>query len=80
MPLPGKKYALDRKHLLDLYYFMRLTRRLDEQLARLFRQGKVVGGLYSSTSQEATAVATAFALGPQDWIAPMIRNVGSLVA
>ncbi|HVB33008.1 MAG TPA: thiamine pyrophosphate-dependent dehydrogenase E1 component subunit alpha [Patescibacteria group bacterium] len=79
MESPEMKYPLGREQLLDLYYFMKLTRQLDEQLARLFRQNKVVGGLYSSTGQEATAVGTAYALEPQDWIAPMIRNAGSLL-
>lgn len=78
MELREMKYPLGRKQLLDLYYFMQLARRLDELLVRLFRQNMVVGGLYSSIGQEATSVGTAYALEPQDWIAPMIRNVGSL--
>jgi len=58
---------------------MRLNRRLDEQLSSLYRQGKVVGGVYVSTGQEAISVGTAFALEPQDVVAPMIRNVGTLL-
>ncbi len=76
MESPAKKYSLGRKQLLDLYYFMKLTREMDQQLVRLFRQDQVVGGLYSSLGQEAIAVGTAYALGPQDWMAPMIRNAG----
>jgi pyruvate dehydrogenase E1 component alpha subunit/2-oxoisovalerate dehydrogenase E1 component alpha subunit len=64
---------------LELYYYMRLNRSLDELLARLFRQNKIVGGLYSSLGQEATSVGTAYALAKGDWIAPLIRNVGSLL-
>jgi TPP-dependent pyruvate/acetoin dehydrogenase alpha subunit len=79
MQSPEMKYPVARKQLLDLYYFMRLTRRLDEQLALLFRQNKVFGGLYSSLGQEATAIGAAYALEPQDWIAPMIRNVGGVL-
>jgi TPP-dependent pyruvate/acetoin dehydrogenase alpha subunit len=63
----------------ELYYFMRLNRELEEQMARLFRQNKIVGGLYSSYGQEAISVGTAYALGPGDWIAPMIRNIGALL-
>ena len=59
MALPEMKYPLSREQLLDLYYFMKLTRELDEQLVRLFRQNKVVGGLYSSIGQEASAIGTA---------------------
>jgi TPP-dependent pyruvate/acetoin dehydrogenase alpha subunit len=79
MTLPEMKYPLSRDQLLDLYYFMKLTRELDEQLVRLFRQNKVVGGLYSSIGQEASAVGTAYTLEKRDWIAPMIRNVGGLL-
>jgi TPP-dependent pyruvate/acetoin dehydrogenase alpha subunit len=79
MPAPPMKYPLSREQCLELYYFMRLNRQLDEQLVRLFRQNKLVGGLYSSLGQEATSVGTAYALEPRDWIAPMIRNLGALL-
>jgi TPP-dependent pyruvate/acetoin dehydrogenase alpha subunit len=70
---------LTRERHLELYYFMRLNRELEEQMVRLFRQNKIVGGLYSSLGQEAISVGTAYALGPGDWIAPMIRNIGALL-
>lgn len=73
------KVSLTREQHLELYYYMKLNRTLEDQLVRLFRQNKVVGGLYSSLGQEATSVGTAYALGPRDWIAPMIRNVGALL-
>src|ERR1700726_4025861 len=71
--------TLTREQYLELYYFMRLNRELEEQMVRLFRQNKIVGGLYSSFGQEAISVGTAYALGPGDWIAPMIRNIGALL-
>ncbi|MBZ5644755.1 MAG: thiamine pyrophosphate-dependent dehydrogenase E1 component subunit alpha [Acidobacteriia bacterium] len=71
--------VLTREQHLDLYYYMRLNRELEEQMVRLFRQNKIVGGVYSSLGQEAISVGTAYALGPGDWIAPMIRNIGSLL-
>jgi TPP-dependent pyruvate/acetoin dehydrogenase alpha subunit len=71
--------TLAREQHLELYYFMRLNRELEEQMVRLFRQNKIVGGLYSSLGQEAISVGTAYALGPGDWIAPMIRNIGALL-
>jgi TPP-dependent pyruvate/acetoin dehydrogenase alpha subunit len=71
--------SLTRKQHLDLYYFMRLNRSLEDRLVNLFKQNKVVGGLYGSLGQEATSVGTAYALEPGDWIAPMIRNVGALL-
>src|SRR5258708_39568111 len=68
-----------REQHLDLYYYMRLNRELEEQMVRLFRQNKIVGGVYSSLGQEAISVGTAYALAPGDWIAPMIRNIGALL-
>src|ERR1022692_2116888 len=71
--------TLTREQHHELYYFMRLNRELEEQMARLFRQNKILGGLYSSFGQEAISVGTAYALGPGDWMAPMIRNIGALL-
>src|SRR5712671_4522051 len=71
--------TLTREQYLELYYYMRLNRELEEQMVRLFRQNRIVGGLYSSFGQEAISVGTAYALGPGDWIAPMIRNIGALL-
>jgi TPP-dependent pyruvate/acetoin dehydrogenase alpha subunit len=68
-----------REQALDLYYYLRLNRSLEELLARLFRQNKIAGGLYGSRGQEAVSVGAAYALGPGDWMAPMIRNIGALL-
>jgi TPP-dependent pyruvate/acetoin dehydrogenase alpha subunit len=70
---------LTREQHLDLYYFMQLNRQLEERMVRLFRQNKIVGGLYSSLGQEAVSVGTCYALEKRDWIAPMIRNIGALL-
>jgi TPP-dependent pyruvate/acetoin dehydrogenase alpha subunit len=70
---------LSRAQLHELYYYLRLNRRVDEQLTTLYRQGKVVGGVYSSLGQEAISVGTAYALGPDDFLGPMIRNVGAML-
>jgi TPP-dependent pyruvate/acetoin dehydrogenase alpha subunit len=63
----------------ELYYYLRLTRSLEDLLARLYRQGQVFGGLYSSLGQEAVSVGSAYALEQGDWMAPMIRNIGALL-
>ncbi len=70
---------LSRAQHHELYYYLRLNRRVDEQLAALYRQGKVVGGVYTSLGQEAISVGTAYALEPQDFIGPMIRNAGAML-
>jgi TPP-dependent pyruvate/acetoin dehydrogenase alpha subunit len=71
--------TLTREQHLDLYYFMQLNRQLEDRMVRLFRQNKIVGGLYSSLGQEAIPIGTAYALEPRDWLAPMIRNIGALL-
>src|SRR3984885_2840487 len=71
--------SLTREESLELYYYLRLNRSFEEALVRLFRQNKIVGGLYGSLGQEAISVGTAYALGPGDWIAPMVRNIGALL-
>ncbi|HKS81928.1 MAG TPA: thiamine pyrophosphate-dependent dehydrogenase E1 component subunit alpha [Candidatus Acidoferrales bacterium] len=70
---------LTREQHLDLYYYMQLNRQLEDRMVRLFRQNKIVGGLYSSLGQEAVSVGTAYALERRDWMAPMIRNIGALL-
>src|SRR5499425_1008590 len=71
--------TLTRQQHLDLYYYMRLNRAVEDTMVKLFRQNRIVGGLYSSLGQEAVSVGTAFALEKKDWLAPMIRNIGALI-
>ena len=71
--------GLTREQVLELYYWMRLTRTLEERLVALYRQTKVVGGLFRSLGQEADAVGSAFALRPEDVLSPLIRNLGSML-
>lgn len=69
---------MDQDTALRLYEAMLLTRLTEERLVKLFRQGHTLGSVYRSLGQEATACATAMALGPDDVIAPLIRNLGSM--
>ena len=62
-----------------MYYFARLARDVEERLVILFRQSKVVGGLYRSLGQEGESVATAYALERTDAVLPLIRNMGALM-
>ena len=73
--------ALSREQKLELYYYMRLTRSLEERLVNLYRQTKVVGGVFRSLGQEADAVGSAYALDRTkgDILSPLIRNLGSML-
>src|SRR5215203_2502213 len=78
---PAAPAVLHRDQLLELYYYMRLTRSLEERLVNLYRQTKVVGGLFRSLGQEADAVGSAYALDRSkgDVLSPLIRNLGSML-
>jgi TPP-dependent pyruvate/acetoin dehydrogenase alpha subunit len=71
--------ALNAEQLLELYRWLQLTRLVEERLVNLYRQTKVVGGVFRSLGQEATAVGTAYALQKQDFIAPLIRDLGAVL-
>src|SRR5512134_4160465 len=70
--------ALTRDQRLEMYYFARLARDIEERLVILFRQSKVIGGLYRSLGQEGESVGTAYALRRTDAVLPLIRNMGVL--
>ena len=70
--------ALTVNQLKEMYYFARLAREIEERLVILFRQSKVIGGLYRSLGQEGESVATAYALERTDAVLPLIRNMGAL--
>jgi TPP-dependent pyruvate/acetoin dehydrogenase alpha subunit len=77
-------HALTREDLHAIYRAIRLTRELEERLVVLFRQSKVVGGLFRSLGQEGESVASAYALrrrsdGTGDTLSPLIRNLGSML-
>ena len=71
--------TLKAEQLLELYRYLKLTRLVEERLVNLYRQTKVVGGVFRSLGQEATAVGTAYALQPQDFITPLIRDLGAVL-
>src|SRR3954465_5644220 len=77
----GALPALTRAQLLELYYYMRLTRSLEERLVNLYRQTKVVGGIFLSPGPEAGAGGSAYAPDPPkgDILSPLIRNLGSML-
>ena len=71
--------ALSSNQLLEMYWFARLAREIEERLVILFRQSKVIGGLYRSLGQEGESVGTAYALKKTDAVLPLIRNMGALM-
>ncbi len=77
-PIRESQY-LSPQQCVEIYRWMLLNRKMEQALENLYKQGKVVGGVYFGLGQEACSCASAYALRPEDWLAPMIRNQGSLL-
>jgi TPP-dependent pyruvate/acetoin dehydrogenase alpha subunit len=73
-----KETSLQPEQMIELYRYLKLTRLVEERIVNLYRQTKVVGGVFRSLGQEATAVGSAYALRPDDFITPIIRDLGSV--
>ncbi len=71
---------LDPQQQLDLYYWMRLTRTFDDHMLALWKQGRGLGGTFSQRGHEAISVGAGCALGPNDVVAPMHRDLGCYLA
>jgi pyruvate dehydrogenase E1 component alpha subunit len=67
--------TIDQK--LGIYYWMQLTRTFDERMLAHWKQGRGVGGTFSQRGHEAIAVGAAYALGPDDVVSPMHRDLGA---
>src|SRR6266511_278669 len=84
-PVEGKPLScttetrLKPQQMLELYRYLKLTRLVEERLVNLYRQTKVVGGVFRSLGQEATAVGSAYALEPHDFVTPLIRDLGAVL-
>ena len=80
VPEPTPRPAPSDELALDLFYWMTLTRAVEERALNLYRQGKLPGSYYTGRGQEAIAVGMALPLrrGPEgDWLSPWIRDLGS---
>ena len=61
---------------LTIYYYMRLTRAMEDRTRTLFLQGRIVGGVYTAQGHEATTVGAAMMLRDGDCIVPQHRDLG----
>jgi TPP-dependent pyruvate/acetoin dehydrogenase alpha subunit len=77
-PIRDSKY-LSKQQAIEIYRYMLLNRKMETALENLYKQGKVVGGVYFGLGQEACSCASSYALDTDDWFAPMIRNQGALL-
>ena len=77
-PIRESKYLSKQQHI-EIYRWMLLNRKMEQALENLYKQGKVVGGVYFGLGQEACSCASAYALKKDEWLGPLIRNQGSLL-
>jgi TPP-dependent pyruvate/acetoin dehydrogenase alpha subunit len=77
-PIRDSQY-LTREQCLEIYGWMLLNRRMESVLESLYKQSKVVGGVYFGLGQEGCSCASAYALQKDDWLGPMIRNQGAML-
>ena len=80
-PLLGKSQRSEVPPIetqIRILYTMKLTRELEDRIERkLYRQGKVVGGVYVGRGQEAIAVGACIDLRPDDVVCPSHRDMGA---
>ena len=67
---PGEK-------LIELLYWMMLTRGVDDRCEALFKQGRFPGSVFSQDGHEAISVGSSILLEEGDAIAPMHRDLGA---
>ena len=61
----------------QLLYYMKLSREIEYRIERvLYRQGKIVGGVYVGRGQEAISVGTGMLMRENDVVAPTHRDMG----
>lgn len=75
----GLGAPFDRELLAGLYYQLWRVRHFEESVARLNKQGKIIGGVYSGRGQEAIVVGTVYGLRRDDKIAPVHRDIGTFL-
>jgi pyruvate dehydrogenase E1 component alpha subunit len=79
-PTPPTRPSGDVEHLEHLYRQMFLIRRIEEEAARGYAQGKIGGFLHLYIGQEAVGVGAIAALRPDDYVVTTYRDHGIALA
>lgn len=69
--------APDHGLYLRIFRTMALQRAMEDRMVSMYRQGELLGSLYTGHWHEAIAVGTAAALRPSDFLAPLHRDLGA---
>jgi TPP-dependent pyruvate/acetoin dehydrogenase alpha subunit len=78
-PAKGEKTALgvDRDLAVRIYEVMVLTRAVEDRMVAMYRGGDLLGSLYTGHWHEAISVGAASCLRPDDYMAPIHRDLGA---
>jgi TPP-dependent pyruvate/acetoin dehydrogenase alpha subunit len=76
-PSPPAIADRDRDLLLKIYETMVLTRAVEDRMVAMYRGGDLLGSLYTGHWHEAISVGAAAALRPDDYLAPIHRDLGA---
>jgi len=79
-PPPQTLPSRELEHLADLYRRMLLIRRVEEESARGYAEGKIGGFLHLYIGQEAVGVGALSALRPDDYVITTYRDHGIALA
>lgn len=79
---PLEESILSREKLRKMYYYLLLTRTIENKIAYICQsqnpqQPLIIGKGYLSTGQEAISVGAALTLEEGDWLAPSHRDLGA---
>lgn len=69
--------APERELYLRMFRTMALQRAVEDRMVSMYRQGELLGSLYTGHWHEAIAVGTVAALRPSDFLAPLHRDLGA---
>jgi TPP-dependent pyruvate/acetoin dehydrogenase alpha subunit len=67
----------DRDLFVKIFRVMALHRAVEDRLVSMYRQGEMLGSVYTGHWHEAIAVGTAAALRPDDFLCPIHRDLGA---
>ncbi|HLY23324.1 MAG TPA: thiamine pyrophosphate-dependent dehydrogenase E1 component subunit alpha [bacterium] len=70
---------LPADRLLEMLYFMRLQRAVEDRGVKLYYQGRIPGAYFTGWGHEAIVVGAAAALAPDDLLAPMHRDLAAYI-
>jgi len=63
----------------QLLYYMKLMRELEHRIENLYRQGKIVGGVFVGRGQEAISAGSAILTEPDDVLCPCHRDLAGFL-